>query len=100
LDWNLNVPPHVRQALLARAFDNGDLLPTIRKPVLITHSRAETIVKPEAAEQHLAAMPHAQAHWTQDTGHAPFWDQAAAFNQRLAEFVAQSRKTRPLQGVL
>ena len=28
LDWNVSVPPHVRQALFARAFDNDDLLRT------------------------------------------------------------------------
>ena len=97
LEWNVNVPPYVRQALFARAFDNDDLLRTIRKPVLITHSRAETLVKPAAAEQHLTAMPHAQAHWTRDAGHAPFWDEAAAFNQRLAEFAAEVKKSTPAQ---
>jgi len=93
LGWNAHVPPYVRQGMFARAFDNDDLLPTVRKPVLITHSDAETIVKPAAAAQHLAAMPHAQAHWTRDVGHAPFWDQPVAFNQRLREFVADARKT-------
>ena len=67
LGWSLRVPPHVRQALLARAFDNDDLLPTIRRPVLITHSSAETVVKPSAVDEHLAAMPHAEVHWTQVT---------------------------------
>jgi len=93
LGWNAHVPPYVRQGMFARAFDNDDLLPTVRKPVLITHSDAETIVKPAAAAQHLAAMPHAQAHWTRDVGHAPFWDQPVAFNQRLREFVADARKS-------
>jgi len=93
LGWNAHVPPYVRQGMFARAFDNDDLLPTVRKPVLITHSDAETIVKPAAAAEHLAAMPHAQAHWTRDVGHAPFWDQPVAFNQRLREFVADARKT-------
>jgi len=100
LGWNVQVPPYVRQGMFARAFDNDDLLPTIRKPVLITHSEAETIVKPAAAVQHLAAMPHAQAHWTLDAGHAPFWDHSASFNERLQQFVAESRKNAPLQAVL
>jgi non-heme chloroperoxidase len=91
LEWNVSVPSHVRQALFARAFDNDDLLRSIRKPVLITHSTAETIVKPVVVDQHTALMPHAQVQWTSETGHAPFWDQAAAFNQRLAEFAAHAR---------
>jgi len=93
LGWNAHVPPYVRQGMFARAFDNDDLLPTVRKPVLITHSDAETIVKPAAAAQHLAAIPHAQAHWTRDVGHASFWDQPVAFNQRLREFAADARKS-------
>jgi len=91
LGWNMSVPPHVRQALFARSFDNDDLLPRIKKPVLITHNSAETVVKPSAVDEHLAAMPHAQVHWTKEAGHAPFWDDAAGFNKRLREFVAHTR---------
>ena len=91
LEWNVTVPSHVRPALLTRAFDNDDLLRPIRKPVLITHSTAETIVKPVVVDQHTALMPHAHVQWTSDTGHAPFWDEAAAFNRRLREFAAQVR---------
>jgi pimeloyl-ACP methyl ester carboxylesterase len=97
LGWNVRVPPHVRQALLARAFDNDDLLPTIRKPVLMTHSSAETIVRPTVVEQHRAAMPHAQVHWTSEAGHAAFWDDAAGFNRRLGEFAAYARTGAPVQ---
>ena len=97
LGWNVRVPPHVRQGLLARAFDNDDLLPTIRKPALLTHSSAETIVKPIVVEHHQAAMPHAQVHWTAEAGHAPFWDDAAGFNRRLGEFAAYVQKGAPVQ---
>jgi pimeloyl-ACP methyl ester carboxylesterase len=89
LGYNLSTPPRVRQALFARAFDNDDLMPTLRKPVLITHGTADNIVKPLAAEQHKAVMPHAELH-TPDTGHAPFWTDAANFNQRLGEFSARA----------
>ena len=98
LGWNVSVPPHVRQALFARAFDNDDLLRSIRKPVLFTHSSVETIVKPVVVDQHTALVPHAQVQWTSETGHAPFWDQAAAFNERLREFAAHTR-TRALAQV-
>jgi pimeloyl-ACP methyl ester carboxylesterase len=91
LGWNVRVPPHVRQALFARSFDNNDVMARISKPVLITHSSAETIVKPSAVDEHLAAMSTAQVHWTREAGHAPFWDDADAFNGRLREFVAQAR---------
>lgn len=97
LGWNVSVPPYVRQALLARAFDNDDLLPTLRKPVLLTHSTAETIVKPAAVDLHLAAIPHAEVFWTSEAGHAPFWDQADAFNQRLRKFAAHTRAVASLR---
>lgn len=100
LGWNVSVPPYVRQALFARAFDNDDLLPTIRKPVLITHSSAETIVKPSAVDEHLAAMPDAQVHWTRDAGHAPFFDEPDAFNRRLRQFAAHVRSNATVQAAL
>ena len=68
------------------SFDNDDLLPKIRKPVLITHGAADAIVKPSAVDQHQAAMPHAQVQLMANAGHAAFWDDAAAFNERLHAF--------------
>jgi pimeloyl-ACP methyl ester carboxylesterase len=86
LGYNLSVPPYVRQALFARSFDNDDLLPNIRKPVLITHGARDAIVKPAVVDQHKAGMAHAQIHMMPDSGHAPFWDDAASFNGRLRTF--------------
>ena len=48
LGYNLSVPPYVRQGMFSRSFDNNDLLPKIRKPVLITHGAADAVVKPDA----------------------------------------------------
>jgi len=86
LGYNLSVPPHVRQALFSRAFDNDDLLPRIRKPVLITHGANDAIVKPVVVDQHKASMAHAQIHLMPNAGHAAFWDDAAGFNKRLRAF--------------
>lgn len=87
LGYSVSVPPHVRQALFSRAFDNDDLLPRIRKPVLITHGANEAVVKLEAVDQHKAGLTHAQVHIVPNTGHAPFYEDAPAFNRRLREFV-------------
>jgi len=92
LGWSLSVPPHVRQAMFSRVFDNDDLLASIRKPVLITHGTSDVIVRQEAVEQHKSAMPHAQIHMMANAGHAAFWDDAPAFNARLREFVGQVRR--------
>jgi non-heme chloroperoxidase len=83
LGYNMSVPPYVRQALFSRSFDNDDLLPKIRKPVLITHSAEDAIVRPAVVDQHKAGIGHAQIHMVANAGHAVFWDGAAAFNQRL-----------------
>jgi non-heme chloroperoxidase len=86
LGYNLSVPPFVRQALFSRAFDNDDVLSRIRKPVLITHGTEDAIVKPAIVDQHKAAVAHAHVHMMPNTGHAPFWEDATSFNQRVRTF--------------
>jgi non-heme chloroperoxidase len=86
LGYNISVPPYVRQGLFSRSFDNDDLLPKIGKPVLITHGAADAVVKPAAAEQHKAAMPHAQVQLMANAPHAAFWEDAPSFNERLRAF--------------
>ena len=86
LGYNVSVPSYVRQGLFSRAFHNDDLLPKIRKPVLITHGAADAIVKPTVVDQHKGAMPHAQVQLMENTGHAVFWDDASSFNERLHAF--------------
>jgi pimeloyl-ACP methyl ester carboxylesterase len=86
LEYNVSVPSYVRQGLFSRFFHNDDLLPKIRKPVLITHGAADAIVKPTVVDQHKAAMPHAQVQLMANTGHAAFWDSAPDFNERLRGF--------------
>ena len=88
LGYNVSVPPYVRQALLSRSLDNDDLLPRIRKPVLIVHGAKDAVVKPAAVEQHKSRLPHAQIQIVPNAGHAPFWDDAAGFNRRLRAFSA------------
>lgn len=85
LEQSLNVPFFVRQGMLSRSFDNDDLLPTLKKPVLITHGTEDRIVKREAAEFHAAMIPNAELHLV-DSGHAPFWDDPSAYNERLRSF--------------
>jgi non-heme chloroperoxidase len=90
LGYNMSVPPYVRQALFSRSFDNDDLLPKIRKPVLITHGAEDAIVRPAVVDQHKAGIGHAQIHMMANAGHASFRDGAATFNQRLRAFCESS----------
>ena len=87
LGYNLSVPPYVRSGMFSRSFDNDDLLPQIRKPVLITHGADDAVVKPSVVDQHKAAMAHAEVDLVANMGHTPFWGDAARFNQRLSAFV-------------
>jgi non-heme chloroperoxidase len=89
LGYNVSVPPYVRQAMLSRSFDNDDLLPRIRKPILITQGAEDAVVKRTAVDQHKAGgLAHAQIQIVPRMGHAPFWDDAAIFNQSLRAFSA------------
>ncbi|MBV9083729.1 MAG: alpha/beta hydrolase [Acidobacteriaceae bacterium] len=90
LGFSISVPPYVRQALLSRSLDNDDLLPKIAKPVLITHGIDDAVVRPAVVDRHKASMPHAQIDRPK-TGHAAFWTDATAFNQRILAFVSAAR---------
>jgi len=89
LGFNLSVPAYVRQALLSRSIDNDDVLPRIRKPVLLMHGTGDAVVRPSVVDRHKAGMNHAEVQMMAGMGHAPFWDDAATFNARLRAF-AQS----------
>jgi non-heme chloroperoxidase len=88
LGYNAWVPPYVRQALFSRSFDNDDLLPKIRTPVLITHGARDAIVKPTVIDQQMACITHVTIRMIADAGHACFWDEAATYNRCLQEFIA------------
>jgi pimeloyl-ACP methyl ester carboxylesterase len=93
LGFNAWVPPFVRQALFSRTVDNDDLLPTIRKPVLITHGAADAVVKIDIVEQIHQLVPQAEIQIMPNAGHAPFGDDASLFNRRLAAFADGVRRS-------
>ncbi len=86
LGYSVSVPPFVRQALLSRSVDNDDLLPRVRKPVLIVHGAEDAIVKPAAVDQHKAGLADVEVAMMPKVGHAPFWEDAPAFNGHLQRF--------------
>jgi non-heme chloroperoxidase len=87
LGYNALVPPYVRQGLFSRSVDNDDLLPQIRKPVMITHGTRDAIVFPTVVDQHIGVITHAQVQMIQDAGHAPFYEKPETFNRALREFI-------------
>jgi len=86
LGYSVSVPPFVRQSLLSRVIDNDDVLPTIRRPALITHGDQDAIVRKGAVEQHRTGIRQVQVDIVPHAGHAPFWDDAPSFNARLGAF--------------
>ena len=86
LGYNVSVQPLVRQAMFSRTIDNDDVLATIRTPVLITHGSADAIVKVDIVAQYQRVLPNAEIQIMANAGHAPFRDDASAFNHRLAAF--------------
>ena len=85
--YNVSVPPHVRQGMFSRAFDNDDLLPKIRKPVLITYGEADAVVSLAAIDRQMKRITTAQIQVMAGAGHACFWDEPVEFNQSLGKFV-------------
>ena len=88
LGYKLSVLPYVRQAMFSRPFHNDDLLPRIRKPVLIMEAAHDAVVKTTALDRQKAGLPLAQIHVIANAGHATFWDDGAAFNHHLWDFPA------------
>ena len=85
----LATPPHVRHAMFSRSLDNDDVLASLRRPVLITHGTADAVVKSDVVREHIAHIKHAQVDLMEGAGHAPFWENSIAFNQRLAAFARE-----------
>lgn len=90
LGFNAIVPPHVRESLLSRAVTHDDLLPTLEKPVLVTHGREDVVVLPTAAEEHASAIPNARTSFYSEVGHTPFREDPERFNRELREFVMET----------
>jgi non-heme chloroperoxidase len=87
---NMAVPARIRDNLVARVIDGDDVLGALRKPLLVAHGRADTIVLPTMAEHVLATCPVAEPSWYDDVGHTPHLERPERFNRELA---ALTRRT-------
>lgn len=81
------VPPAVRRALLGRELDNADLFASVDAPAIIAHGRHDRIVRLGTAREMAEVMPNAELKVYDDSGHAPFLEEAERFNRDLAAFV-------------
>lgn len=90
LGYNAAVPPHVRAGLLERESDNDDTLRELDIPALFTHGEEDTVVLPDATEEHAEMVPDSAVSWYSEVGHSPFWERPEQFNDELREFVQDS----------
>lgn len=90
LGYNCAVPPAVRAALFSRQLDNDDVLASLDVPVLVLHGSADEVVLPASGEHIASTVPDARWHLMDGLGHAPFADDASAFDAALAAFAADA----------
>jgi pimeloyl-ACP methyl ester carboxylesterase len=92
LAFNMVVPWQVRKFMRTRVPNPGDLLPTLKVPVLVTHGAADRVSRKARSEYTAQHVPGAQLSLYEGIGHAPFWEDAARFNRELAEFVRAAQR--------
>jgi pimeloyl-ACP methyl ester carboxylesterase len=90
LAYNMVVPPHVRAAAVDRPPNPGDLLPTLRLLVLVTHGAQDPFMLPTLARFTAAKVPGARLSLYENVGHSPFQEDSQRFNSELAAFVRQA----------
>lgn len=84
--FNMLCPPEVRQACRTRNEDYRDSCAAMTKPALILWGQHEHLAPAPMGEQAIATIPNATALIYENSGHAPFWEEADRFNTDLAAF--------------
>ena len=87
LAFNMLAPHHVRAGLSGRPADYVATLRALRLPVLVTHGERDRILTTAMARFTAATVPGARLSLYPDSGHAPFWEEPARFNEELTNFV-------------
>jgi pimeloyl-ACP methyl ester carboxylesterase len=94
------IPPVIAAAA---AFDEltrdyRDVLADVDVPALVCHGAKDVMLSPENGTHLAEAMPDARLVIFEDSGHAPFWDEADRFNSEVEAFIAGLPKLRPRGG--
>jgi pimeloyl-ACP methyl ester carboxylesterase len=89
LAYNMIVPAANRFALLGRGPERFDeeVLPSFDKPALVIHGRDDQVVLVGAAGAIAGAIKRSELRVYENCGHAPFYEQPAAFNRDLLAFL-------------
>jgi non-heme chloroperoxidase len=82
---SLVATPSARAGLLSRTVDHEPTLRAWRKPLLLSHGDADSIITVKAAQDAAGFAPHAKLSIYPGGGHAPHWEDPARFDRELAE---------------
>ena len=84
------LPGYARVAMSQRRFDNIDLVEKFAVPVLISRGDQDPSAPKAGADALVKLLPDATISTYKNTGHSPFYEQAARFNRELRQFVEQT----------
>jgi len=94
LAYNASVPREIRRWFGRPASDTESvqrLLGSLTVPVLISHGLADQVILPELSRWLGTVIPKAKLSFFQESGHAPFFEEADRFNGELEVFAAQTK---------
>ena len=86
-DIGLNSNVQERVYTAAENVDLSPKLPTIHAPTLILTGRYDVNVAPITAWRMAQAIPHAQFHAFEQSGHEPFYEEPEAYRKTLTDFL-------------
>lgn len=90
--FNMLCPPHVRLAARKRHEDYRPDLTKTRVPALVQWGVHERLAVSPMPEQTVAMLPQGRGITYARSGHAPFWEEAEAFNADLLAFARNCHK--------
>lgn len=92
LAYTMMATPKSRALTVDRTRNEGEVLPQLRTPVLVTHGSLDRIIMPAAGEYTASAAPGARLSVYGGIGHSPFFEDPQRFNRELAEFVVKATR--------
>ena len=87
----LRVPPAIASTILLDQTlrDYRDFLPQIDVPALVLFGEDDKLTSPRAGEYIAGRIPGGRLRTFPASSHCPFWEESAAFNDAVADFIAE-----------
>lgn len=87
------LPAEVHAAIMHISIEGGDrALRSVRVPTLVIHGGKDELVLPLMGRRTASLIPGATLSILERAGHAPFFDEAAQFNDQLTQFARRTRR--------